>query len=116
MLVTAAIIITLIGCIHSYLGEQKVLMPLFQKVELKTATRRVLRVSWHLITLFWFAIAAQLITMHFDFENSGRNFLVIMAATFAISTAISLINSKGKHISWIGFGMAAILLGWQAVA
>ena len=114
MLIAAAIIIVLIGCIHSYLGERKVLHPLYQAYDIKGPIERILRVSWHLITLFWFAITAQLIAMHNWPDQAFKSFLIIMSVALGISTLISLINSKGKHISWIGFGMATVLLGYQA--
>ncbi len=114
MLVTVAIIIIAIGCVHSMLGEKMVITPLVNRDDIPKKIRRLLRVAWHITTLFWFAIAAQLIAMNIWPDQAFKSFLIIMSVAFGISTLISLINSKGKHISWIGFLAATVLLGYQA--
>jgi len=112
MLIAAAIIIIIIGCIHSGLGERAVLQPLYAKYDLPTAISGVLRVSWHFITMFWFAIAAQLVVMAVAPENAERAFLIILMIAFGISTIVALITSRGKHLSWIGFGAVTGILGY----
>jgi len=114
MLIAAAFIIIGIGFIHSLLGEHKVIKPILAKTELSPYMARLIRIAWHITTFFWFAIAAQLIAMHIWPDAAYRSFLIIMAVTFGFSTIISLISSKGKHISWTGFGGATILLGYLA--
>lgn len=115
MLLAAAIIIIAIGFIHSFLGEKMIIGPLLRKNEMSAFKQRTIRIAWHITTLFWFAIAAHLIAMQLFPGNERQSFLWIMAATFGISTIISLISSKGKHISWTGFGAATLLLGYVAV-
>lgn len=114
MLLAAAIIIVGIGFAHSWLGETKVLIPLYGRYDFKPEAKRVIRVSWHLLTLFWVAIAAQLVAMQLYPEHMSKSFSLIMAITFAISTGVALIASRGRHISWIGFGTAAIMLAWTS--
>lgn len=114
MLIAAGLIIMTIGLIHSFLGERKLIRPLFQSTELSAYKRRLIRIAWHITTLFWFAISAQLFAMHFWPDKSFQSFLLIMSVTFGVSTVISLINSRGRHISWTGFGAATFLLGFVA--
>ncbi|NNE57779.1 MAG: hypothetical protein HKN36_06690 [Hellea sp.] len=114
MLIAAAIIIVGIGFAHSWLGETKVLIPHYKRYDLKPGTKRVIRVSWHLLTLFWVAIAAQLFSMQLYPAHMSKSFMLIMTIAFGISTFVALIASRGRHISWIGFGAATILLACTA--
>ncbi len=115
MLIIAAIVIIAIGLIHSVLGEKKVISVIFGQTRLSPYMERLIRIAWHMTTFFWFAIAAQLIAMHFWPNNAYRSFLIILAVSFGISTAISLISSKGRHISWTGFGAATLILGYLSL-
>ncbi len=114
-LATALIIIT-IGLVHSILGEKTVIGPLMTRDTAPPYIKRLMRVGWHITTLFWFAIAAQFLAMHFYPAQSRKSFILIMAVTFGISALIALFASKGKHISWIGFGTLSILLTHSLLA
>lgn len=112
MLIAAAIVIVVIGLTHSLLGEKAIIGPLLIKTELSPFTQRTIRVAWHITTFFWFAIAAQLLAMHLYPGQERRNFLLIMIIAFGVSTIVSLTSSKGRHISWTGFGAATAILMW----
>lgn len=116
MLIAAAIITVLIGSVHSYLGETSVLIPLFKRAEMPNYIKRLLRVAWHMTSLFWLAIAAQFAAMALYPGQERQSFVIIMAVTFGLSTLIALLASKGKHLSWIGFGAATILLVYQMLS
>jgi len=110
MLIAAAITIICVGLVHSMLGERKVITPLNEAQALTAYHRRLIRVSWHVVTLFWFAIAAHLIAMHVWPGQERRSFLVIMMAIFGFMAILALIASKGRHISYLGFGAATAFL------
>jgi len=110
MLIAAAISIIIIGLVHTLLGEKKVITPLRRNADIKPYMTRLIRVSWHLITLLWFAIAAHLVAMHIWPGQERRSFLIIMIAVFGFSAVLALIASKGRHLSYIGFGLVTIFL------
>lgn len=110
MLIAAAIVITVIGLIHSFLGEKAIIGPLLKETKLPSFTQRTIRIAWHITTLFWFAIAAHLLAMHLYPGQERRSFLLIMIGVFGFSAIVSLISSKGRHISWTGFGAATVLM------
>jgi len=111
MLLTAGIIIIIIGLVHSMLGEKTVIQPLMARDTAPPYIKRLMRVGWHITTLFWFAIATHLISMALWPGQERRSFLIIMVAVFGFSAVLALIASKGRHLSWIGFGAAAMLMG-----
>ena len=110
MLIAAAITIILIGLVHSFLGESKVIKPLQNAKSLTPNHRRLIRVSWHVLTVFWFAIAIYLMVLQVRPGSERTSFLIIMASLFGLMTMLALIASKGRHFSYIGFGAVTILL------
>jgi len=114
MLMAAAITIAIIGLAHSIMGEKQVISALHGKTDIRPYTIRLIRVSWHLITLLWFAIAAHLVAMHIWPGQERRSFLIIMIAVFGFSAVLALIASKGRHLSYVGFGAATVLM-WLAL-
>ena len=75
------------------------------------AAEQTLRVTWHLVSLMWMAVAIFLLGLAIGTDNPLRLFYVIMTITFAIQTAIPLILGKGRHKSWIGFGLITVCFG-----
>ncbi len=108
------IIIAVIGLIHSFLGEKVIVKPLLAGSSLSGFANRTVRIAWHMTTLFWFAIAACFIALQFGTGKFVKHFLLIQAVAFGIAFIISIMNSKGRHISWTGFLAAAILSGYLA--
>ena len=113
MLLIAAALLVLIGLAHSYLGEKYILIRLFRRPLPKLFgddwfTRNTLRFAWHITTVAWLGFAALLVLAHLGVATRG-NVLDAIAATFLLTATISLVASKGKHLSWIVFGAVAIL-------
>jgi len=111
MLILAAITLIIIAFVHSTLGEMKVIQPLYADSSLTPYVKRLIRVSWHLITVFWMAIALYLVTMDLYPGAERKSFLIIMSSVFSCITLLALFASKGRHLSYIGFGLIALLLG-----
>ncbi len=113
MLVAAALLAVGIGLVHSYLGERFILIRLFRQPLPKlfgddTFTRQTLRFVWHLLSVTWFGFAAVLVLLHLDIA-SRVNVLTVVATTFAVTAAVALLASRGRHLSWIVFGAIALL-------
>ena len=111
---TAFILTVIIGVAHSYLGERYILIRLFKRNNLPklfggtSFTKNTLRFVWHLITVAWFGLGSILVLLA-QREIRVDYIGYVIAITFFIHFAISLIASKGKHLSWIIFLLIGLL-------
>ena len=109
LLVVGSFLLIFIGFIHSYLGEKYILIRLFRRDNLPKLlgsdwfTKRVLRFAWHLTTVAWWGFAAILYFLSNSSDNIRSEVLIIITVVFAISGIISLLHSRGKHLSWLFF-------------
>ena len=105
MFYLGAILLIGIGIAHSYLGERYILIRLFHRDNLPKLfggtefTKNTLRFAWHITTLAWFGFAAILLHLS-DGQISIRVVGTIISVTFILHSAIALLASKGKHLSW----------------
>ena len=117
MLIIGTILLLLIGIIHSYLGEKYIITRLLRRENLPKLqgsdwfTKRVLRFAWHLTTLAWWGFAAILYVLSTPSDNFKNEILVIISVVFALSGIVSMLFSRGKHLSWlVFFGIAGASL------
>jgi hypothetical protein len=105
MLYVSAFLAFAVGIAHSALGEHYILVRLFRRVELPKLfgstqfTIRVLRFAWHLTTIAWWGFAAILVLLA-SRSVTPRNLSIVSGLTFALSGAITLAISRGKHLAW----------------
>ncbi|GAA0819433.1 hypothetical protein GCM10009111_23420 [Colwellia asteriadis] len=115
MLIIGTILLLIIGLIHSYLGEKYILIRLFRREDLPKLlgsdwfTKRVLRFAWHLTTLAWWGFAAILYVLSTPSVNVKNEILIIITVVFALSGIVSLLFSRGKHLSWLFFFIIAAM-------
>lgn len=97
-----------VGFAHSVLGERYILMRLLRRSDLphlfggSEFTARTLRFAWHVTTIAWWGLAAILVLLargSFSFQSLSW----VMAITFLVTGAITLILSRGQHLAWIVF-------------
>lgn len=107
LLTTAAVLLVLIALAHSYLGEKFLIGPLLKDPNVlifKRAplTKNILRFAWHITTVAWWGMAAAILDMK---GADGKNLLSMYAfiITFAVTGAMILAWTKGKHAAWIVF-------------
>jgi len=109
MLMIGTILLLIIGIIHSYLGEKYLLIRLFRREDLPKLlgsdwfTKRVLRFAWHLTTLAWWGFAAILYVLSAPSVDIRSEILLIVTIVFALSGIVSLLFTRGKHLSWLIF-------------
>jgi hypothetical protein len=109
MLLIGSFLLLLIGCAHSYLGEKYILIRLFKRENLPNLlgsdwfTKRVLRFAWHLTTIAWWGFAFILFFLSQPSDNIRSEILIITTVVFTLSGVISLLFSRGKHLSWLFF-------------
>ncbi|MBL4764956.1 MAG: hypothetical protein JKX67_06710 [Colwellia sp.] len=109
MLLIGSLLLIFIGFIHSYLGEKYILIRLFRRDNIPKLhgsdwfTKRVLRFAWHITTLAWWGFAAILYFLSSPSDNLRAEILLTITVVFAISGIVSLLFSRGKHLSWLFF-------------
>jgi hypothetical protein len=113
MLVAAAILIFVLGSIHSILGEHYIVRPLCKRENLPklfggdSFTKGTIRFAWHLTTIAWWSIAFILIS--FTWGISQSSILKALSILFFLSGVLPLYFTRGKHISWIVLWIVASL-------
>jgi hypothetical protein len=108
-----------IGAAHSYLGERFILIRLLRRTDLPKLfgndqfTRRTLRFAWHLTTVAWWGFGALLGLMAAAAPGpqAWHQAGTVIAAVFAVSAAVTLVGSRGRHWAWLGF-LAIALATW----
>jgi hypothetical protein len=107
--IVAASLVAL-AALHSSLGERHLLRPLFAQMPAlpvgRGFARRTLRFAWHLTSVLWLGLAALAL-------RADRTDELIIGAVMAVSAALALVGSRGRHFSWALFftGAVAALVG-----
>jgi hypothetical protein len=120
MLNTAGGLCVLIGITHSYLGETKILMPMYAQYKLPVlrgsdrATKNVLRFAWHLTSVAWAGIGGVLFAIASPAPNPMAYALRVISVTFAIHAVVTASMSRGRHYAWIVFTAIAVL-AWLGI-
>jgi hypothetical protein len=109
-LIIAAVLVVSIGAAHSILGERYILIRLFSREDLPQLfgsdvfTKQTLRFAWHLTTVAWIGLAAILsLCAAQDWEMNRATIVGVIRITFLISTLLSLVITRGRHLSWVVF-------------
>ena len=113
MILVAAAIAIFVGLAHSYLGEKYILIRLFRQPLPKlrgddSFTRQTLRFAWHLTSIAWWGFAAILILLYLG-RVSESAILAVVATIFGISSLVSLVSTRGRHLSWLLFGAISLI-------
>jgi len=105
-----------IGLAHSYLGERYILIRLFRRGNLPHLfgsddfTRRTLRFVWHAMTIAWWGLGAVMVVYAAgQIDQPGRAALAVVALTFLVTSAIALVITRGRHLSWVVFLAIAVM-------
>ena len=112
-LLIAAILTFLLGATHSLLGERLIVRPLLgtELPKLLGSSRmmqRSLWFAWHLTTVLMWGLAALLLNMSLG-TSSFVSARAIIGWVFVACAVLSLVVTRGKHFSWIVFGIIAAL-------
>jgi hypothetical protein len=113
----AALLTFLMGLSHSVMGERFFLVRLFKREPLHhfgdaVFVNRTTRIAWHLTTIAWWNAAA--ILMVFTFRELDNTVVIvgrIVSNIFLLSGILSLIGSRGRHLSWVIFFLIS-LVSW----
>jgi hypothetical protein len=108
LLYFAALLTFAIGIAHSVLGERYILIRLFRRNKLpkifgsEEFTVNTLRFAWHITTIAWWGFAAILVLLA-EQSISTQNLSMVLAVTFLTTGIVSLLASRGQHLSWVIF-------------
>lgn len=122
MLLIASFLLILIGLIHSFLGEKYILIRLFRRDNLPKLfgsdwfTKRTLRFAWHITSIAWWGFAVILYFLANPNSDTHANIFLTISAVFAVSGFISLIFSRGKHLSWLVFFIISLVSSYGVFA
>ncbi len=115
-LIVGAVLAFAIGLAHSYLGERYILIRLFRRGNLPRLfgsddfTKRTLRFVWHVTTIAWWGLGALLVVYAASqVDQAGRVVLAVVALTFLVMAVITLVHTRGRHLSWVVFLVIAVL-------
>lgn len=124
-LFAAAALAVLIGVEHSVLGEilifQKLrsgtLVPALVAPPLADRHIRILWATWHVVTVFGFALAAVLVRLGSAAAVTPTSIqitvLIAIAAAFLGASILVLVGTKGRHPGWIGLAGVAMLVAFS---
>ncbi|HED16783.1 MAG TPA: hypothetical protein ENI64_08240 [Gammaproteobacteria bacterium] len=109
MLKVAAILIFLLGAVHSILGERYILIRLFRRENIPrlfgsdSFTKGTLRFAWHVTTFAWWGFAYLLWQISAGEEGISQTVLYTIVAVSFISGVFAFYFTRGKHLSWVIF-------------
>jgi len=115
----AAVLLILLGILHSGLGERLVIAPLLAHEQLpkllgsRGFMGRVLRFTWHMTTTLLWGIGGLLIYWALAGGGTSTEVLIVVI-TLLVSAVISGVVARWKHFSWWVLLLAAGLVWWGA--
>jgi hypothetical protein len=113
LLLIAAAITLFIAAMHSYLGERRFLPRLLASADLPrlqgnpALARSILRWAWHLTSVAWVALALLLMALGRIPGELRALPVAIIAACLALSGLVCLVTTRGRHVAWPLFMLAA---------
>ncbi len=102
MLLMAAALAAITACVHSILGEQRLIMPLLASDAppmQNSLARQITRFAWHWTTLLWLSVAAVLALAAYGDIDAPWLIFGIGAIHFVAGVADG-IYTRGQHIGW----------------
>ena len=124
LLTTAAVLAIATGVVHSLLGERLIfrhlrrssLVPSLPAPPLQARNVRILWATWHLASVFAWALAGLLwqLAREPGAALSARLVLSASAAAFVVSSLLVLVGTRGRHPGWVALGAVGVL-SWVAI-
>jgi branched-subunit amino acid ABC-type transport system permease component len=117
LILIAICLIIGIALAHSWLGERYIVTRLLRRQDLPklfgsdTFTKQTIRYAWHLTTIAWLGFASLLVflTGFFQSISTTQGILFSIIITFIVSSILSLIFTRSRHLSWIIFLIIVVL-------
>lgn len=103
-LTLAAVLIVVTMCIHSLLGQRRLIQPLLDQgggVMERPLARFVVPFAWHLTSMIGLIIAAILLSWAWAPEIARPVGVALTGAVFTTAGVWDAIGSRGKHVGWL---------------
>ena len=122
LLCCAAVRALLVGIVHSVLGERLVfsrmrarsdgLVPTNGAPLLREKHVRILWATWHLASVFGWAMSALLLWLALEPRPGGAQVLIERAVTVAmvVGSLLVFIGTRARHPGWVGLLGVAVLV------
>jgi len=121
LLVIAAILLALLGVLHSIIGEASIIRPLLRRDDLPVVlggqdyTAGVIRFAWHITSLLAIGLAVVLVLSAFG--SNWRAIATAVGVMCLVCAVLPVVYTRGRHPSWAIFGVAgAICLAAAIIA
>jgi hypothetical protein len=124
LLITAAVLATVTGVVHSLLGEWLIfrhlrvsaIVPSLPAPPLLGRNVRILWATWHLASVLGWALAGLLWQLAHSPEAvlAASTVLGVTAAAFLAGSLLVLVGTRGRHPGWVALGAVAAL-SWAAI-
>jgi hypothetical protein len=116
----AAILVFLVGIIHSALGEylifrhlrRKNIIPTLAAPPLRERHVRILWATWHIVTIFGFVFGILLLKLSQATGNGNQEIFIKEIIIYAMiaSSLLVLWATKGRHPGWVGLAAVALFI------
>ena len=115
----AALLILLIGAVHSVLGERLIFRRMRRSGYIPTEGGQVLRepyvriiwASWHVVTVMGWCVAVFLAWGAVQVSSAGFHFFLhTISITMLACSVLVLVGTKGRHPGWAGLLAVAALV------
>ena len=126
MYVAGAVLLALVGLIHSVLGEMlifsrmrtKGMVPTNGGSVLRERHVRILWATWHVVTVLAFLVAATILNLRTTHPGGLAEtwMAAIVIAALVGSSALVLVGTRGRHPGWAGLLAVAVLVGMGTYA
>ena len=121
LLLVAGVLSIAVGVIHSILGEVLIfkklrlgsIVPTLAVEPLSERNVRILWATWHIASLFGWALGGLLIQIALTGVVSAGFVIEFIALAMLVSGLLVLFATKGKHPGWIGLCLVALFC-WLA--
>lgn len=113
----AAILVVIVGIIHSVLGEFLIfrhlrkngIVPILAAPPLRERHVRILWASWHMVTVFGFGFGVVLLWLSQSMPNGNYEPFIkeVIIYSMLANSLLVLWATRGKHLGWIGLAAVA---------
>jgi hypothetical protein len=103
-LTIAALLIVATMCLHSILGQRRLIRPLLDQTEgimQRPLTRFIVPFAWHYTSLLGLVVASILLAWAWAPESARPIGLAMAAAVFTTAGMWDAIGSRGQHVGWL---------------
>ena len=103
LLTIAALLIVATMCVHSMLGQRRLIRPLLDEghgVMQRPLARFIVPFAWHLTSFIGLVVAAILFAWAWAPDQARSIGLTMTGAVFTASGIWDAIGSKGQHVGW----------------